>query len=253
MKIPLEIEKLLSDLLDEMHQILKGNLVGLYLYGSFVAGDFDDHISDLDMLAVTENDIDGTEFEQLLKMHMELIASYPIWDNRIEVQYYSANALKTFKTQRSPIVVISPGEPLNIKDAGLDWLINWYLVLEGGKILYGPGPESIIPPISHEEFLQASRDQALNWADWNSQPRDLKDQSYAILTLCRALYASDHGEQTSKRQAATWAQEQFSQWASLVEDALYWREAQDIDGVNDDAFSADTAEFVHFAIARIVQ
>lgn len=142
-----DIEELLSRLLCQIQRILDNNLIGLYLYGSLVTGDFDLEISDIDMLAVTLCDIDSQQFEQLRNMHNEVSTEYPKWDGRIEIQYLSANALQTFKTHQSQIAVISPGEPFNIKDAGIDWLINWYIVRQQGMVLFGPNPQTVIPPI----------------------------------------------------------------------------------------------------------
>lgn len=247
-----EIEKLLSSLLYQMQRILDKNLIGLYLYGSLVTGDFDLEISDIDLLAVTSFDIDDKEFEQLRNMHSDLIAQNPNWDGRIEIQYLSANALQTFKTQRSQIAVISPGEPFNIKDAGIDWLINWYIVRKKSVTLFGPSPQILIPPISKEEFLQASREHAKDWVEWANQPRDGKGQSYVILTMCRALYASQNGEQASKKQAALWAQEKFPQWTLLIQKALVWRAARRVEKVEYEATFPETAKFIHFAVDRIV-
>jgi predicted nucleotidyltransferase len=245
------IEKLLSSLLYQMQRILDKNLIGLYLYGSLVTGDFDLEISDIDLLAVISFDIDDKEFEQLRSMHNDLIAKNPNWDDRIEIQYLSANALRTFKTQRTQIAVISPGEPFNIKDAGIDWLVNWYIVRKQGVTLFGPSPQTLIPPISKEEFLQASREHAKDWVEWANQPRDGKGQSYVILTMCRALYASQNGEQASKKQASLWAQEQFPQWASLIQNALVWRAAWQVEAVEYEATFPETVRFIHFAVDRI--
>jgi len=60
-----------------------------------------------------------------------------------------------------------------------------------------------------------------------------------------------NGEQASKRQAAVWAQEQFSQWASLVQNALVWRKGWQEEGVDHAATFPDTVRFIHFATDRI--
>jgi predicted nucleotidyltransferase len=85
-----DIDKLLRSLLYQMQRVLDKNLIGLYLYGSLVSGDFDLEISDIDTLAVTSSDIDDEEFEQLRKMHNDFVAKNPNWDGRIEIQYLSA-------------------------------------------------------------------------------------------------------------------------------------------------------------------
>jgi len=238
--------RLLSRLLDQMERVLDQDLIGLYLYGSLVTGDFDPEISDLDLLAVTASDIDAQQFEALDDMHNAIAAQNPQWEGRIEVQYIAASALETFKTQRSQIAVISPGEPFHLKEAGIDWLINWYLVREQGRVLFGPSPKTVIPSITKEEFLQAVREQARHWVQWANQPRDQRGQSYAILTMCRALVAYQSGEQPSKNQAALWMQERFPQWSSLIEKALVWRKASDHELEGHEETFSETAAFIHF-------
>jgi ribosomal protein S18 acetylase RimI-like enzyme len=103
---------------------LGDTLVGLYLYGSLVSGDYDDGVSDIDLLAAIRADLTDAEYAALDAMHGTLIADAPEWNDRIEIAYLSLAGLQTFKTQASPIYVISPGEPFNAKTAGREWLMN---------------------------------------------------------------------------------------------------------------------------------
>ena len=130
-----DVDKLLNELLSQIRQILGDKLVGLYLYGSLVSGDFHEGVSDFDLLVATATDIDDTEFDRLHKLHLDFVDDHPEWDNRVEVAYLSVAGLETFKTKASQIAVISPGEPFNVKQAGRDWLINWWLVRERGRTL----------------------------------------------------------------------------------------------------------------------
>src|SRR5207302_1851908 len=155
----------------------------LYLYGSLVTGDFDD-ISDVDLLAATAVDIDEIEFDALDRMQNALVLKYPQWENRLEIAYLSLRALKTFRTENSPLGIISPGEPFHIIQAGVDWLMNWYMVREKGVALFGPLPEAIIEPISKDEFIQAVKDHARAWREYFEEVRSRPGQAYAILTMC---------------------------------------------------------------------
>jgi len=83
-----DINQLLSLLLSEMQRILGDRLIGLYLYGSLVWGDFDCDTSDIDLLAATASDIDEKEFSALKQIHDDFALQYKAWNNRIEVQYY---------------------------------------------------------------------------------------------------------------------------------------------------------------------
>jgi predicted nucleotidyltransferase len=251
-----EINELLETLLVQMQAVLGKKLPGLYLYGSATAGDFERAVSDIDLLAVIETDLTAQEFIDLEKMHRVFVSKYPAWKNRIEVAYLSVNGLQSFKRETSKIAVISPGEPLNVKEAGNDWLINWYAVQENGMVLIGPNQSAFIPRISKAEFYAAVRAQARHWRerikhyDAQSTPGSL---AYAVFTMCRGMYACQKGEQTSKKQAAAWLAKEFPRWATLIDDAIAWRAAQ----WNEPQQKHETAlprvvEFVGFATGKIL-
>jgi hypothetical protein len=243
-----EIDQLPALLLAEMKKNLGDNLIGLYLYGSLVWGDFDDDISDIDMLAATASTIDGDEFDRLQHMHDDFARQHENWRGRIEVQYFSLHGLKTFKTSSNPMANISPGEPFHMIQADRMWLMNWYFVQEYGLTLYGPPPQTLIDPIGKDEFLQAIQDHAAYWREHLTDTRNSSQgQSYLILTLCRALYSYRHGEQTSKKRAALWAAQRFPAWADLIENALIWRKAPPSSDTN----FAETEKFAHFMLDRI--
>ncbi|MFN7472539.1 MAG: aminoglycoside adenylyltransferase domain-containing protein [Roseiflexaceae bacterium] len=235
----------------QLPPLLTQTLVGIYCYGSLVWGDFDPDISDIDLLVVVRQDVDKELFDTLDAFHQTLEAQFPDWAGRIEIAYISATALETFKTQRSPISVISPGEPFNTKDAGLDWLINWYTIRAQSMVVYGPAAEGIIPAISIEEFRTAVRDQIGDWVDWVVQTRDSRPyQAYAILTMCRALFAVQTGLQTSKIQAANWAMEHHPTQCERITNALRWRERHRDVGEDASLTYPDAVAMVEYA-ARV--
>jgi hypothetical protein len=247
-----EVDKLLNALCDGIHGILGDRLAGLYLYGSLVTGDFDLAVSDIDLLAVVGSDLTEQEFAQLNDLHTIVAAAYPAWHDRIEIAYLAAGALKTYRTQASPIAVISPGEPFHFKEAGADWLINWWVVRGQGVALYGPPATALIDPIGDDEFLHAVREQVGEWQTWVYHMPQRKSQAYTILTMCRALYASVNGRQVSKRQAAEWAADRYPAWAPLIQNALIWRSAEEEAPVDHAATFPDTEAFVRFTYGEIV-
>jgi hypothetical protein len=247
-----EIEILINEILMRMRRTLGERLTGLYLYGSLVAGDFDYKISDIDLLAATGTLINTKEFEALEKMYANLASKFPAWDNRIETAYVPLNALKTFKSKRSSIANISPGEPLHFLDAGRDWLLNWYFVRETGVALFGAPSREIIPEISKAEFIEAVREQARERAENINESRFSRSyQAYLIMTLCRALYAVRHGEQASKRRAAAWAQKEFPEYADLIENAFEWRARHREKEIDHQATFDETKSFVLFIARQI--
>jgi len=241
-----DINGVLGTLLSGIHGVLQQRLVGVFLYGSLVTGDFDRDSSDIDLLAATSSDITEAEFERLRSLHSDFAHKNAEWDDRVEVAYLSLTALKTFRSETSPMAVISPGEPFHMKEAGKDWLLNWYVVRDSGVTLFGPPPNDIIAPIGQQEFKDSVRDYAVWWADRVQDVRERKEQAYAILTMCRALHVHRTGLQVSKKQAATWAAQELPQWSGLIQQALVWREAWRDDDIDHAATSPESVRFVRF-------
>jgi hypothetical protein len=183
-------------------------------------------------------------------MHTRFVEDHPAWEDRIEVAYLSAGALRRFKTETNIIAVVSPGEPFHTKAAGRDWLINWYTVREIGVTLCGPPPHTLIPEISRLEFVEAAREHAKYWREWVHEMRTPGSQAYAVLTMCRALYTRTHGEQVSKKKAALWAKAYLPQWAALIERS--WSRRSDTrDEETDEEEFCETVRFVYDVAGRV--
>ncbi len=237
------INALLEEIREQMYTALGDKLTGLYLYGSLVTGDFDNALSDIDLMAATTETIDEAGF----------VANHPEWNDRLEIAYISLHALKTFRAQSSQIGIISPGEPFHFKEAGKDWLMNWYMVREKGVTLFGPPSETIIDPISKSEFIRAVKDNTREWREWIYHMTHIGGQAYAILTICRALYLCRNGEQVSKIRAAGWAEKELPQWKELIQQAVYWRQNWRTADVDPAAIFPETLRFVNFIIDLVVQ
>lgn len=246
------VNQVIGELFAGLQSILGSKLVGLYLEGSLILGDFDIAASDIDLVAALSAEIDDPEFAALEAMHAALAARHPEWDDRVEVCYISLAALASVRTSTNQIVNISPGEPIHRTQTRREWIMNWYLTRERSLTLFGPAPREIIEPISQAEFLASVRDHARGWNEWVEQMRGRYAQSYAILTLCRGLYSIQHGDQVSKKAAAEWSIEQYPEWAPVIRDALLWKETtrRETDPA-DDVFPR-TRQFVLFARSLIL-
>ncbi|GAB4547443.1 MAG: hypothetical protein OHK0023_08830 [Anaerolineae bacterium] len=243
------IMTLLDELRTNIQAILKDKLVGFYLYGSLVWGDFDEAHSDLDLLAALTADLSDAEAFAIGEMHATFAQYHPEWHDRIEVQYLSLQGLKTFRTETHRMGNISPGEPFHMIEADRAWLMNWYFVQNYGVTLFGPPPQVILDPISPPEFIAAVREHVDMWREYILAAQEQPPyRSYAILTMCRALYTHQTGEQVSKKQAVAWAIQAFPQWVQLIQRAWAGRShSTSVDLSYDEA-----AAFVAFARSQIL-
>jgi predicted nucleotidyltransferase len=248
-----DVNRMLELLQRRIQEILGANLLGLYVSGSLVTGDFDELVSDIDLVAVTQTALSTVEAERLEAFHRELPRQEKTWEHRVEVAYISAEALRTFRTRPSTIGIVSPGEPFHTKDADKDWLINWYVLRTHGIPLLGPAPAAFVAPISKEELVQWVREHIPSWRGRIDESWRRNSQVYATLTMCRALYLARTGDFVSKRWAATWAIRELPAWAPLIERALRsWREDWYNEQVDHGATRPETIRFVDAVVDLIV-
>ena len=242
-------------------RILDDNLVGIYLYGSLVTGDFDERASDIDLVVVLNQGLDASSFNALDALHQQVVARYPAWQDRLELAYISLDALRRFRERRSQIAIISPGEPFHQIEAGRDWLISWYMLRETGLALCGPAITGLFDPIAKSEYIEAVQRHIEGYRKPSSFAADTSNWSYIVLTTARGVYTVLQGRPPSKAQAAAWATASFPQWARLIELALIWRAASgDVDSVDKyvleemqdmRAMQGRTQAFVEYMLARL--
>lgn len=246
-----DVDGLLGQLLPRVIAVLGERLLGVYVFGSVATGDYDGDVSDVDLLAVVASQLTQAEFDELKTVYAAIVIEMPEWEDRIEVLHVSTEALRTFRERSTPIAVISPGEPLNVKPAGIEWLMNWWMVRELGVTLHGPPPSTFIAPISDDEYRATIRAYAREFPGRIAEHDGKKWQSYITLTLCRSMYTSAFGGAVSKREAADWTAREFPNWASLVQESLesrlHWRRSE----VASPADLAATRKFAEFALQRI--
>jgi predicted nucleotidyltransferase len=244
-----EAKALLEELTAEIPQALGSRLLGLYLWGSYVLGDFDPQLSDVDLVAALAADIGEDEFAALQAMHNALALRFPAWAGRIEVAYATVAALDR-PAEGGEIVRISPGEPLNRRRSDERWVVDWYAVRERGVALVGPPAAQLLAPISRQQFVESVRANVASWHDLADSARGRRRQAYAILLLCRALRATVHGDQLSRPAAGRWAQQVLPQWADLIGRAITWRQAAET--APDAPADAEIRRFVEDVRQRII-
>jgi predicted nucleotidyltransferase len=246
-----DVNETLGLLLMRMRAVLGAKLVGLYLYGSLAAGDFDPASSDVDFVAATAVRLDDADLAELAAMHAEIATDGGRWGKRLEGAYLPLDALRRHNPHDMRHPFLSSTTPFGIHELGWDWVINRHTLRQRGVVIDGPPPATLIDPITRAELTHAVR--MLLRTDWSRYLDDSEllrarnYQAFAIFTMCRALYALECGELVSKSAAATWAEQHLgTEWRPLVERARAWR----ADKTVDDAALPETLRFLRYAIER---
>lgn len=249
-----EVNALIAAVEDGIRAELGEKLVGLAVFGSLVAGGFDDDVSDVDLVAALAADVDAAEVARLERMHAEIARRYPRWADRVEVGYLSVATLGAFEPGL-PMARISPGEPLHLTTAETDWLFNLYVLREQGVTVRGPSAATLVRPIAAAELRRALRGLMAEWRVWIEETEKIHlrpYQAFMIVTLCRALYTARTGGLTSKGEAAAWATRALPEWAPLIQDALAWHAAEASEPGDPEATLPETLRFVRFVIDTIL-
>ena len=217
-----EVERVLSRLLAGHRGVLGPALVGSYVFGSVVSGDYESGISDVDTVAVLRASPTNRQLAGLRVLHREIVEEMPGWDDRVECAYVSVEALEGYRSGSYPAARISPGERFHAIELDPSWVLDWYPLRAVGEALWGPPPATLVPPITEAEYVDAVRRHLLGWR-WTDEGASRRSQAYAILTMCRGLRTVRTGELVSKREAARWGCEVLPEHAELIGAALAWR------------------------------
>lgn len=146
---------------------------------------------------------------------------------------------------------ISPGEPLHLVPVTRHYLLNWYSARHQGVTLVGAEAGDVLPDFTREQFRQVLGEHVAQWPDWVVEMSTTGQQSYAVLTLCRSLYAAREGEPVSKRRGAGYAVRQLPEWAPLIEWARAWWYEKGSDTEHDRL--PDVTAFVDHVVPRILK
>jgi Domain of unknown function (DUF4111) len=194
-------------------------LLSLSVHGSWAAGDFVLGRSDLDLLALLADDPDDLTLAGLTAVHAAISAASPEWDNHVEVDYVSIDAVASVLAQDGSahsMVRISPGEPIHLLQANLHYLLNWHAAREHDHRILGHSPRELLPPIPDDLVRAVVIEHARQWPAWLEGASNTEFQAYAVLTMCRALALLSTGRQRSKHAAAVWGQEFMPEWRGLI-------------------------------------
>ncbi len=245
---PAQVTALLRDLGAQLPVLLRGNLVGIYLYGSLTQAAFDPKRSDIDCIVVTKRALSDARFKRL-GAWLTLSGKSNPWTSRLQASFLLRDKVLTMN---SPSCLSQFGRLKRSRSDANP--IIWMNVLNSGEILFGPRPQSFVPPITREILFRAlEREVGYLREEIIENPRSNWRnvefyRAYAVLTLCRILYSFRTGTIVSKQHAARWAMKNLpAQWHELIRQAL----ASDAGNQRAQISIRRIAQFIDFTDARL--
>jgi hypothetical protein len=253
MNAPNDLSDLLHVIATDLPAILRGNLVGIYLWGSLTYDAFDPACSDVDCVAVTERDLDNREFSDL-DSWFKNEGQQNRWVQRIDMRFVIDHEFLD-KTSRCCGFYHYTGRLCRHGSDGNP--IIWMNIARSGITLWGKNAKLIAPPVS-DQCLNEALLLELNYLkeDLASNAGDRSDKAfihnaYAVLTACRILYSAHHRALVSKDQAYNWAMEAVpSVWRPAIQTARDNRLKNG--GSTTPRLEQDAMRFVEFVTAEVL-
>ena len=247
-----EVNAILNLLLTEAKEILKEQFVGMYLYGSLASGDFNPETSDIDFLVVTIDSLSDKTIAELEAMHNKTWATSLKRAGKLEGAYVSKGLIRRHDPNGEPCPTINEGK-FYMGRLGRDWIIQRHVLREYGVVLEGPDPKTLIDFVTPDDIRQSVLGVLREWwfpmlddPSW-LRGHDSGYHAFAVITMCRALHALEHGTIVSKPKAIRWAGEKLDHpWRQLINKAVAASQHKEQDG-----FLSETLDFIRFTMERV--
>jgi hypothetical protein len=241
------VNAVVGELLARVREVLGDQFVGLYLHGSLAHGGFGEG-SDIDFCVVTAGELPEALHAELAAMHARLVSRGLSWAEKLEGTYVSTQWLRRVDPVNTPYLCYDHATGLYLTRES-NVVLALHVLREQGVVAAGPDPRTLIDPISPDDLREAVRGILRDWwAPMLEDParlRELVYQRYAVVTMCRILYTSEHGVVVPKSVATRWAQDTLDErWGPLIEWYCRGRSGSESDKLN------EILEFIRYTLHR---
>ena len=227
-----ELDTLLAELTERVAAILGGDLVGVYLQGSFAVGDAD-LASDCDFLVPVRRQVSDEQEQALRALHDELPSRDGFWNRHLEGSYPVAPELKTLDAIGRQWLFIDHGHRQMEWSTHCNNVVARWSLRERGVALVGPPAMTLVDPMAPEDMRAFARASARtfmrDFSTWMSLDIGW-GQRYAVTTYCRFLATIATAEVLSKRAALRWGVDRLDpRWRGLLQQTIDDRAPYDPD------------------------
>jgi predicted nucleotidyltransferase len=199
-----------------IHKHFGKDLLGIYAYGSVVTENFNNELSDLDILVVVDRLVDDAMLSELEDIHHLFSTTNPVWKDRLDIAYISAESARSIKNTPYTAAIKWYESPFLIVKSAAHWLIDWYKIKNQGITLFGKAPTEVMPLITKQEFRAVIKSYILGWPANMPTKTERTDLAYVALTMSRSIYAYTHCENISKTKGAEWMMQEYPEYKELL-------------------------------------
>lgn len=219
------MDTVIDSFVKRSQEILKDNLVGIYLHGSAVMGCYNPDKSDLDLIVVVKEAMTEAVKRSFMDMVVELNSKGP--SKGIEMSIVKKSVCK-------PFVYPTPFE-LHFSVAHIDWYrkdlddyvskmkgedkdlaAHFTIITHRGKCLYGASIKNTFAEVPTQDYIDSI------WNDIVDAEEEIIDNPmYLILNLARVHAYLKDGLVLSKKEGGEWALNNVPErYHSLIQEAM---------------------------------
>ena len=252
--ISLNTDSLIENFVERSKEILRDNLVGVYLHGSSVMGCFNPQKSDIDLIVVIDRPISDPVKREYMDMVVGVNACGPA--KGIEMSIVLRRVCKPFVYPTPFELHFSAGHLDRYREDPDDYIremngtdkdlaAHFTIIGKRGKCLYGAPIKEVFAEVPKDDYMDSI------WYDVENAAEEITAYPmYLTLNLARVLAYKEKGLVLSKKEGGEWAIDNLpAEYRRLIRDAL--REySESADVVYDLALSGRYAEYMIKRIKR---
>lgn len=192
--------------------MLGKRLVGLYLGGSYVMGDFVEASSDYDVLVIVAERLTEHELGQLEDLHQRLCEAFPD-AVRLEGDYVPRELLLATGTTEPVPLFLNGILRTDVQEIMLS-ADNVANMRENSIAVFGPPARTVLPEPSREDVRRAAREMIQEGPEHCPTEQQAATE---VLNLVRAMRSMDTGRPATKADGVEWALQHLeANWQALV-------------------------------------
>ncbi|MBB6449461.1 streptomycin 3'-adenylyltransferase [Geomicrobium halophilum] len=220
-----QIDDYLYQLTEVVNSVLEDRLVGLYLCGSTVLGDFNEKISDIDVLCIVKRPLKESEKRALAKnlSHQTLPSPGAGLEFYVVLEQEAAQPHSLLSYEFALLTGQDIDDKVKEEEMDEGLLMDFAINVQSGKTLTGRAKEEVFGSIP-KPWLEEAMKGSLRWH--NSHIFHPYYDPYgheAVMNACRTWCFKETGVLTSKTRGTKWALKQWP-YSEVIRRALAIRQ-----------------------------